>query len=172
MRKFCHQCGAKYIGPKAQPQVCSGCKHQYFENPSPTVDIILFNENEEVLIAQRAREPQKGKYDFLGGFVELNESFEEALLREVAEESGLSAGDFSTPEYVASHSVKYLFKGEEKALIPAIFTAKLLSKKALIPNDDVASTKFVKISDLDRVDFSRPDYPEIARKAHKIIFGK
>lgn len=42
-----------------------------------------------VLLVQRGREPSKGKWSLPGGMLELGESLEEGLRREVAEETGL-----------------------------------------------------------------------------------
>lgn len=42
-----------------------------------------------VLLVQRGREPSKGKWSLPGGMLELGESLEEGVRREVAEETGL-----------------------------------------------------------------------------------
>ena len=65
-----------------------------YPRPSVTVDIILFRRapaRPEVLLIKRAREPFKGMWAFPGGFVDLDESLEEAAARELKEETGLRA---------------------------------------------------------------------------------
>jgi 8-oxo-dGTP diphosphatase len=65
-----------------------------YEHPRPavTVDIALFHRSGrdvEVLLIKRAREPFKGLWAFPGGFVDENESLEDAAARELLEETGL-----------------------------------------------------------------------------------
>ena len=46
------------------------------------------NEKGEMLVARRGEEPAKGTLDFIGGFVDPGEGFEEAVVREIEEETG------------------------------------------------------------------------------------
>ena len=63
-----------------------------------TVDIVLFRRGEddqiEVLLIERAREPFKNKWAFPGGFVDKDESLESAAARELKEETGLARTRF------------------------------------------------------------------------------
>jgi 8-oxo-dGTP diphosphatase len=61
-----------------------------------TVDLVLLTIKEDqllVLLVRRAEEPFKGRLALPGGFVRPDEDLEEAARRELAEETGLSAGD-------------------------------------------------------------------------------
>lgn len=65
-----------------------------YPHPALTVDAILFtySGNElKVLFIQRGIEPYKGKWAFPGGFVEENETVEDAIKRELMEEVAISA---------------------------------------------------------------------------------
>lgn len=74
-----------------------------YRNPTPTVDGIIELSGKIVLI-QRKKEPFKGYYALPGGFVEYGETVEDAVIREVKEETGLETeiislvGVFSDPE--------------------------------------------------------------------------
>ncbi len=57
-----------------------------------TVDAIVFGLDEgvwQVLLVERAREPFKGTYAIPGGFVDMDETLEQAALRELEEETGV-----------------------------------------------------------------------------------
>jgi 8-oxo-dGTP diphosphatase len=66
-----------------------------YEYPMPavTVDIVVFSIREEhlqVLFVKRGAEPFKGKWALPGGFVNLQESLEDAAQRELQEETGVA----------------------------------------------------------------------------------
>lgn len=61
---------------------------RYPERPMVGVGAIIFREG-RVLLVQRAREPAYGKWSIPGGLVEVGESLEEAVMREVREEVAL-----------------------------------------------------------------------------------
>lgn len=58
--------------------------------------ILVYNKNEDkVLMCKRTKEPYKGKYNLVGGHVELNEDELHAAYRELQEETGISNNDIS-----------------------------------------------------------------------------
>ena len=59
-----------------------------FENPKPTATAIIIKD-QKLLVAKRVEEPFKGKWDFIGGYVQKNETSEGALKREIKEELGV-----------------------------------------------------------------------------------
>lgn len=61
---------------------------RYPECPLVGVGAVVFR-GDRVLLVRRGAEPAYGKWSLPGGLVELGESLEEAVCREVAEESGL-----------------------------------------------------------------------------------
>ncbi|MCI0524438.1 MAG: NUDIX hydrolase [Acidobacteria bacterium] len=64
-----------------------------YPQPSVTVDLVIFTIAEDdlkVLLIRRGQEPFKGRWALPGGFVEIDESLEEAAARELKEEVGVT----------------------------------------------------------------------------------
>jgi 8-oxo-dGTP diphosphatase len=64
-----------------------------YPRPAVTVDIAIFMPDEnhfKILLVQRGSEPFKNAYALPGGFVEIQETLEDAARRELKEETGLS----------------------------------------------------------------------------------
>ncbi len=60
-------------------------------HPRIAVDAVIINKKGEILLIKRKNEPYKGYWALPGGFVEYGEKVEEALKREIKEETGLKA---------------------------------------------------------------------------------
>jgi len=92
-RNFCVRCGAA-IGSKEVDGVtrayCPACQSVFYDNPLPVVSSVVVDTRRQVLLVLRDREPQEGRWCLPSGFVEMHESIEEAVLRELHEETGLT----------------------------------------------------------------------------------
>ena len=90
--EYCSQCGEKNIYGFIDGNHryhCLHCETIHYENPKPTATIICVKGN-SILLAKRAYEPAKGEWGLPGGFMELNETLEEAAQRELKEETNLT----------------------------------------------------------------------------------
>lgn len=88
--RFCGTCGAKTVSAKSgHVLVCSdpSCRHEQFPRIDPAI-IVLVSDGERALLGRQASWPI-GRYSTIAGFVEPGESLEDAVTREVSEETGI-----------------------------------------------------------------------------------
>jgi 8-oxo-dGTP diphosphatase len=90
--KYCSQCGCnievREVDGRTR-EVCSNCGMVFYRNPLPVAAAIVLNRNREVLLVKRKNEPRKGMWCLPTGFAELDESIDQACLRELSEETGV-----------------------------------------------------------------------------------
>ena len=60
-----------------------------YKTPSLTVDIFIYNNKKEFILIKRKNEPFKGQWALPGGFVDYGETVENAVIREMKEETSL-----------------------------------------------------------------------------------
>jgi NAD+ diphosphatase len=88
--RFCAQCGTPTdIIRAGWARRCPSCNAQHFPRTDPVV-IMLAEHEGRVLIGRQPQFPP-GRYSALAGFVEVGESIEEAVIRELKEEAGVTA---------------------------------------------------------------------------------
>ena len=96
---YCPMCGSsRFVVNNVKSKRCADCGFIYYANPSSATVALILNEKKELLVVRRKNDPAKGTLDLPGGFVDMNETGEEGMAREVEEETGLRVT-----------SLKYLF---------------------------------------------------------------
>ena len=89
--KYCSSCGKlNNYGLKEglNRYFCNKCNIIHYENPKPTATLIC-PRGDDILLVKRAFEPAIGEWSLPGGFMELNETLEQAAIRELKEETNL-----------------------------------------------------------------------------------
>lgn len=100
---FCAACGAESAPILAGWQRrCPSCGRRHFPRTDPVV-IMLITQGNSLLVGRSPGWPE-GMYSLLAGFVEPGETMEDAVRREVAEETGVPVGEVG---YLASQPWPY-----------------------------------------------------------------
>lgn len=79
-------------------RLCPNCHNQVFPRTDPAVIVLVRDDDDRLLLGSNILWPE-GRYSLLAGFVEAGESLEQAVCREIAEESGLTV---ENPVYLGS----------------------------------------------------------------------
>jgi 8-oxo-dGTP diphosphatase len=130
--------------------------------PLLTVDAVLFDAEDRLLVIRRKNPPFQGAWALPGGFVDLDESVEEACARELQEETGLVApplrlvGVYSKPG-----------RDPRGATVTIAYAGRATSTAA-VAGDDAAAVAW--IQDWRTAAFAF-DHFEIVQAAAALMFG-
>ncbi|NYB51729.1 MAG: NUDIX hydrolase [Methanobacteriaceae archaeon] len=114
-----------------------------YKHPFLTVDAVITDQHGDIVFIRRKNPPYQGSWAFPGGFVEYGETVEEAVLREVKEETGLEIeirellGVYSDPQRdPRGHTISICFlakisEGELRAGTDAAEVSTFTIEKAL-----------------------------------------
>ncbi|PHI28717.1 NAD(+) diphosphatase [Budvicia aquatica] len=87
--KFCGYCGNKmHVSDREWACLCNHCRQRYYPQIAPCI-IVAIRREDKILLAQHNRH-RGGIYTALAGFVEVGETLEQAVAREVMEESNIN----------------------------------------------------------------------------------
>ncbi len=124
---------------------CDSCGYVQHFNPITAVGVILFNEQSQVILIRRNREPGKGKLGLPGGFVDLGETAEVAATREVQEEIGIDVQDF---QFIATFPNCYTYQNVVVPVLDIFFSAKVESNPSFeIAADEVSEVGWFGLTD-------------------------
>jgi ADP-ribose pyrophosphatase YjhB (NUDIX family) len=138
--RFCPDCGQDSFRPETDKSWrCARCDFILYQNTAAAVAAIVVCAD-DILFAVRAREPQAGKLDLPGGFVDTDETAEAALARELREELGLTG---IGARYMASFPNTYPYGGIDYKTVDLIYVVELDERPSLQPADDVAGIRWV-----------------------------
>ena len=153
---FCPICGSKhFVVNNFKSKRCQDCGFTYYANPCSATAAFIVNDNDEMLVVRRAKEPAKGTLDLPGGFVDMYETVEEGMLREIKEETGL---DVQNIRYLFSSPNVYEYSGIGVHTLDMDFLVHVHgdpdSLKAVVrAADDAAEALWIPISEINPSEF-------------------
>lgn len=154
-KRFCAKCGGILQDDKDfTARTCTKCGRQYFPQLEPAV-IVLITKGDEILLG-RHKNRNDDVYTTLAGFIEMGETAEHAVKREIKEESGINIKNI---KYVGSQAWPF----PDQLMLA--FTAEYDSGEIKIQKEELLDVKFFKRDAL-------PNVPGPGTVAHNLIFGK
>lgn len=153
--RFCPNCQSQnFEFDNCVKFLCNNCGFVYYHNIAAAVAVILTFED-KILFTVRNIDPDKGKWDLPGGFIDPNENAQEAACREIKEELGLNLQP-SDLKFVTTSPNYYLFKNVPYRTMDLFFECNLPSETIKITDkDEIKELLWVKNSeiDLDKIGF-------------------
>jgi len=164
--KYCPKCGSpKFEINNFKSKHCLACGFVYYFNPSSATVAVIINSKKEILVATRKNDPAKGTLDLPGGFVDMGETAEMAVIREVKEESDLN---ISFVQYLFSIPNKYLYAGFEVETTDLFFLCAIEDDEKFAPHDDVEKLQFISLKKIDPTQFGLQSIKEGIEKIKKL----
>lgn len=145
--KFCPICGSSQFEENNPiSKICHHCGFVYYSNPRAATVAFIRNEKGDLLVAKRAKEPAKGTLDLPGGFVDIQETGEEAISREVLEETGLT---LLSIKYLFSLPNIYPYSGIIIDTLDQFFECTITPEADVKAMDDVEDLYWIPLSEID-----------------------
>ena len=143
--RFCPACGSStFTVNNFKSKRCAECGFVYYANPSAATAAFIVRDG-CLLVARRGKEPARGTLDLPGGFVDMDETVEQGMAREIMEETGLRA---TRMEYMFSIPNLYEYSGMTIHTTDMFCRVEVADGDVPHADDDAASLQWVPIADV------------------------
>lgn len=150
--KYCPACGSCHFEiNNVKSKKCLNCGFSYYLNASSATVAFIVNDNDELLVVRRKNAPGKDMLDLPGGFIDMDETGEEGMAREVKEETGL---DTTEVTYLFSYPNTYLYSGFLVHTLDMFFKVKVKDLSHIEAMDDAAAYYWIPKSDINIENFA------------------
>jgi NAD+ diphosphatase len=160
---FCPKCGAHAFQKCSEKKFqCTACEFIYYFNANGATAAIIQTGIDEILLTVRSKNPGKGKWDLPGGFIDFNESVEEALQREIDEELNLQITNL---RYFCSYPNRYEFGGLLYHTIDLFYLCHPEDLSTLKLCDEVSDYR---LQNIHEIDIDAIAFPSIKNVIHRL----
>ena len=154
----CPKCGLRR--PRVvdeTPLRCDHCGFVYYFNPTVAAAAILLQADGRGLFIRRAKEPSQGMLGLVGGFIDIGETAETALRREVREEVNL---EIRSLRFLCSEPNRYVYREVTYPVLDLFFVATVEDPQQARALDEVASFAWL---DPQQVNPAEMAFPSMSR---------
>ncbi|HTH47238.1 MAG TPA: NUDIX domain-containing protein [Candidatus Limnocylindria bacterium] len=151
----CPRCGqALAAGAKQAASLeCGACGFRYYFNAGAAVAAFVRQGDGRWLFIRRAKEPGRGKLAPAGGFVDIGETAEAAIRRELREEIGVT---LETVTFLCSQPNSYLYRDVTYPTLDLFFVATLAAGSEPQVLEEVTSFGWFKAQEVAAEDLAFP----------------
>ena len=144
---YCPKCGLMSLTQTSDKSfLCNDCGFVFYLNTAASVAGIILGREERLLVVVRKYDPAKGSWDLPGGFIDADESAEDAVVREVKEELNL---EVTKIKYFGSFPNTYVYGDVTYSTLDITFVCEVRSLENIQASDDAESYKFVSLDNID-----------------------
>ena len=150
--KFCPRCGSdKFLEKNWNSKKCGACGFEYYKNQASAAVALIYDDEGRLMVTRRAKDPVKGTLDLPGGFVDLNETVEEAVIRELKEETNI---DIEIVKYAFCIPNIYFYSGVEVNTLDFFFECKIKDMSNVkLQESEISELLFIGKDELNPDDF-------------------
>ena len=161
--KFCPKCGSNRFAKDAEnSKKCGSCGFEFFKNPAIGCGAVVFDDQDRLLCIRRQKDPGAGLLGLPGGFVDLGESAEKAVEREVLEETGIH---IKVGEFIADIPNSYIYKGVEQYPLDFYYSGKIVDMSGMRPQiGETSEILFIPRNKVDVDSFAMHSTRELLRR--------
>lgn len=160
--KFCPKCGSPDFSVSGERSLkCGNCGFHFFINASAAVAALVNDGAGKLMLVTRGVEPDYGKLDLPGGFVDPGETVENAVRRELIEELGLKV---KSMKYLGSAPNEYIFSAYSVFTIDFAFEVVAETLENLNPMDDILKYRFYAENEFDYDDIPAPSMKHFVKE--------
>jgi 8-oxo-dGTP diphosphatase len=141
--KHCPLCAAS-LDNDGRAASCAACGFEVYAGPEPTVSALVSDGEGRVMLSRRRFEPEAGKWDVPGGFLEEGEEPLDGLRRELREEAGVEIEPLS---FAGAWADRYGGAEDATATLNFYWLARVVSGEPT-PADDVSELRWFSLDDL------------------------
>lgn len=159
--KFCPKCASPEFKSSGERSLkCGGCGFHFFVNSAAAVAALVSDNDGKLMLVTRGVEPDYGKLDLPGGFIDPLESAENAVKRELKEELELKV---KSMEYLGSFPNTYIFSDFSVFTLDMAFKVVAESVDNLNAMDDILAYKFYSEEELNYDDIPAPSIKQFVK---------
>lgn len=163
---FCPKCGSGTIDFFENKMFsCQECGFTLFINSASAVTAVIRNAKNEVLVTRRNHDPGKAMLDLPGGFVDILESAEDALRREIKEELSLDIVDL---KFFRSFPNRYIYNDLLYYTLDLVFFCSTEHHDTIALSEEIYDIKFLPVKEMDPAQFAFESVKNII-KALKVL---
>lgn len=165
--KYCPKCGSvRFALNTENSKKCEACGFEFFKNPSIGCGAVVFDKQDRLLCIRRLKDPGAGLLGLPGGFVDLGETVEQAVVRETLEETGII---IEVMDFITNIPNSYIYSGVEQYPLDFYYNGKIVDMSDMHTQiGETAEILFIPRKDINIDSFAMESTKELLRR----ILGK